>query len=480
MVAEVKTLRSESAEIDRMERIFQAQRAGFRKHPHPPATERIDHLQRLRPLLLRHMDAIAEAISRDFGHRSADETKLAEMITSLEGIKYYARNVRKWMKPEKRKVGAMQMPGSAWVEYQPVGVVGIIVPWNYPLYLAIGPLIGALAAGNRVMIKMSEYTPAMGELLQKMLAEVFEEDHVAVINGEVEVAQAFAGLPFDHMLFTGSTPVGKHIMRAAAENLTPVTLELGGKSPAIISRDFPMKDAVERMAFGKCFNAGQTCVAPDYVLVPKERRDEFVEAWKRQISELYPTIRDNPDYTSIINERQYDRLQACLKDAEEKGATIVAINPAGEDLGDSRKIPHTLILDATDEMRVCQEEIFGPLLPVRGYDTLDEALDYVNAGPRPLALYYFDWNNANCDYVLHHTHSGGVTLNDTIWHVGVDDLPFGGIGDSGMGHYHGYEGFLTFSKPKGVYRKGRVNATKNALPPYGGRALNLIYRLMLK
>jgi coniferyl-aldehyde dehydrogenase len=480
MVAEVSSLHGEQAEIERMQRIFEAQRAAFRRHPYPAAVERIDHIQRLKPALIRHLDAITAALNDDFGHRSEDETKLAEIVTSLEGIKYYANNVRRWMKPEKRKVGAAQFPGTAWVEYQPVGVVGIIVPWNYPIYLAIGPMLGALAAGNRVMIKMSEFTPRAGELLQKILGEIFEEDHVAVINGELQVAQAFSSLPFDHLLFTGSTQVGKHIMRAAAENLTPVTLELGGKSPAIIGRDFPLKDACERLAFGKCLNTGQTCVAPDYVLCPSERVEAFIHAWQSQISEMYPSIRDNPDYTSIINERQYKRLKDYLQDAEEKGARIIAINPADEDLSDSRKMPHTLVLNVTDDMRIANEEIFGPLLMVVPYDSLDDAINYVNDRPRPLALYYFDWNDERCQRVLHETHSGGVCLNDSVTQVGVDDLPFGGSGDSGMGHYHGYEGFLTFTKPKGVYKKGRMNPAKKVLPPFGGKMMDVMYKLLLK
>src|SRR5699024_4493362 len=268
----------------------------------------------------------------------ADETKIAEIITSLEGIKYYRKRIRKWMRPERRALGLMGAFGSASVLHQPLGVVGIIVPWNYPLYLAIGPLIAALAAGNRVMIKMSEFTPKTGLMLKEILGKIFPEDHVAVVNGEVDVAAAFSALPFDHLLFTGSTSVGKHIMRAAAENLTPVTLELGGKSPCIIGRDFPMKDAAERIALGKCLNSGQTCVAPDYILCPENRVDEFVAAWKAQITKLYPTVRDNPDFTSIINERQFQRLLGYLDDAREKGARIVEINPGNEDLTGSRKI----------------------------------------------------------------------------------------------------------------------------------------------
>lgn len=480
MVAEIKEFQTGQAHIERMKRIFDVQKTACRHHPFPSAEQRIEHIQRLKPMLLDNMDAWIAALNADFGNRAADETKLAELLTSVEGIKYHAKHLRKWMKPSKRKVGAAQWPGKVWVEYQPLGVVGIIVPWNYPLYLAIGPLLSALAAGNRVMIKMSESTPRTGALLEELIGQTFDEDQVAVINGEVEVGAAFSSLAFDHLLFTGSTSVGRYIMRAAAENLTPVTLELGGKSPCIIGQDFPMKDAAERIAFGKCLNSGQTCVAPDYILCPENRVDEFVTAWTAQISQLYPTLRDNPDYTSIINERQYQRLRGYLDDARDKGARIVEINPANEDLTGSRKIPHTLVLDVNDDMKIAADEIFGPLMLVVPYKTLDDALDYVNDRPRPLALYYFDWNSDNGEHVLRHTHAGGVCLNDTITQVGVDDIPFGGIGPSGMGHYHGPEGFLTFSKAKGVYKKGKMNATKHILPPYGRGMHKLIYKFMLK
>ena len=480
MVAEIKELQTEHAQIERMKRIFAAQKAAYRRQPYPTAEQRHEHIQQLKPMLLDNMDAWVEALNADFGNRSADETKLAEMLTSVEGIKYHAKHLRKWMKPSKRKVGAAQWPGKVWVEYQPLGVVGIIVPWNYPLYLAIGPMLAALAAGNRVMIKMSESTPRTGELLEELIGKTFAEDHVAVVNGEVDVAAAFSSLPFDHLLFTGSTTVGKHIMRAAAENLTPVTLELGGKSPCIIGQDFPMKDAAERIAFGKCLNSGQTCVAPDYILCPENRVQEFVDAWKAQVAQSYPTMLNNPDFTAIVNPRQYGRLQGYLKDAREKGADVIEINAANEDFTGSQKIPHTLVLNVTDDMQIAQDEIFGPLMIVVPYKNLDDAIDYVNERPRPLALYYFDWDQGNCDRVLKNTHSGGVCLNDTISHVGVDDIPFGGVGDSGMGAYHGPEGFLTFSQAKGIYKKGKFNATKFILPPYGRGMHKIIDKYFLK
>ena len=296
MVAEVKDLHSNNADVERMQQIFAAQKAAYRQHPYPSAEQRIELISRIKPLLLDNLDAWIEALNNDFTTRAADETKLAEMLITLEGLKYTTKKLRKWMKPQKRSVSALSWPGKTWVEYQPLGVVGIMVPWNYPIQLAVVPLITALAAGNRVMIKMSEATPRTGALLEKLIADTFPEEQVAVINGEVDVAQAFSSLPFDHLLFTGSTTVGRHIMRAAAANLTPVTLELGGKSPCIIGQDFPMKDAAERIAFGKCLNSGQTCVAPDYILCPENRVQEFVDAWKAQVAQSYPTMLNNPDY----------------------------------------------------------------------------------------------------------------------------------------------------------------------------------------
>jgi coniferyl-aldehyde dehydrogenase len=362
------------------------------------------------------------------------------------------------------------------VVYQPLGVVGVIVPWNYPLYLAVGPMVGALAAGNRVMLKLSESTPATGLLLKELLARIFPEDLVCVVLGEADVGVAFSRLPFDHLLFTGSTSVGKHVMRAAAENLTPVTLELGGKSPAIVSRDVPLKDAAERIAFGKTLNAGQTCVAPDYVLVPEDRVGAFVEAYRQAVKGFYPTLADNADYTAIINERQLARLNGYVSDATSKGALLIPLFEQGQ----GRRMPHSVLLNVSDEMTVMQDEIFGPLLPIVPYRDLEQAFAYINQRPRPLALYYFGYDKREQHRVLHETHSGGVCLNDTLLHVAQDDMPFGGIGPSGMGHYHGHEGFLTFSKAKGVLIKQRFNAARLIYPPYGRSIQKLIQKLFIR
>ncbi|MFC6297024.1 aldehyde dehydrogenase family protein [Pseudomonas sp. CCM 7893] len=475
MSANVAYLQDSQA-LDQLQDLFDAQRLAYAANPMPPAAQRQQWLKALRDLLSDERQVLIDAISSDFSHRSADETLFAELMPSLHGIHYASKHLKGWMKPSRRAVGIAFQPASAKVIYQPLGVVGVIVPWNYPLYLAIGPLVGALAAGNRVMLKLSESTPATGQLLKALLAKIFPEDLVCVVLGEAEVGMAFSKLRFDHLLFTGATSVGKHVMRAAAENLTPVTLELGGKSPAIVSADVPLKDAAERIAFGKALNAGQTCVAPDYVLVPEDRVDGFVEAYSKAVRGFYPTLSDNPDYTAIINERQLARLNGYIKDATDKGATLVPLY----DQSQARRMAHSLLLNVSDEMTVMQDEIFGPVLPIVPYRGLDQAFAYINQRPRPLALYYFGYNKAEQHRVLHETHSGGVCLNDTLLHVAQDDMPFGGIGPSGMGHYHGHEGFLTFSKAKGVLVKQRLNAAKLIYPPYGKSIQKLIQKLFVR
>lgn len=475
MSANVAYLQDSQA-LDQLQSLFDTQRRAYTANPMPPAAQRQQWLKALRDLLSDERQALINAISQDFSHRSADETLFAELMPSLHGIHYASKHLKGWMKPSRRAVGIAFQPASAKVIYQPLGVIGVIVPWNYPLYLAIGPLVGALAAGNRVMLKLSESTPATGELLKALLAKIFPEDLVCVVLGEAEVGMAFSKLPFDHLLFTGATSIGKHVMRAAAEHLTPVTLELGGKSPAIVSADVPLKDAAERIAFGKALNAGQTCVAPDYVLVPEDRVDAFVEAYTQAVRGFYPTLIDNPDYTAIINERQLARLNAYVKDATDKGATLIPLY----DQGQARRMAHSLLLNVSDDMTVMQDEIFGPVLPIVPYRGIDQAFAYINQRPRPLALYYFGYNKGEQDRVLHETHSGGVCLNDTLLHVAQDDMPFGGIGPSGMGHYHGHEGFLTFSKAKGVLVKQRLNAAKLIYPPYGKSIQKLIQKLFVR
>nr|WP_288355280.1 coniferyl aldehyde dehydrogenase [uncultured Pseudomonas sp.] len=462
--------------IAELQQCFQAQREAFMANPMPSADQRIAWLDSLKARLLADQDALIRCISEDFGNRSADETLLAEMLPTVQGIRYTRKRLRRWMKASRRHVGLAFMPASAQVIYQPLGVVGIIVPWNYPLFLAIAPLVGALAAGNRVMLKLSEATPQTSQHLKELLASIFPEDLVSVALGKAEIGMAFAKLPFDHLLFTGATSIGRHVMRAAADNLTPVTLELGGKSPAIISADVPLEHAAERIAFGKTLNAGQTCVAPDYVLVPRQRVNGFVDAYRRVMQRFYPQIEGNPDYTSIINTRQQQRLQGYLDDARHKGAEVIALTAEATE----RRMPQTLLLNVDDSMLVMQDEIFGPLLPVVPYDRLDDALAYIAARPRPLAIYYFGYDRGEQQHVLHHSHSGGVCLNDTLMHVAQDDMPFGGIGASGMGHYHGHEGFLTFSKAKGVLIKQRLNLARLIYPPYGKALQKLVYKLFIR
>lgn len=452
-----------------MEYLLATQKKAFLASPMPEAKQRIRNLDKLQNALLDHKQQLIQAVSQDFSNRSEAETLLAEFYATLHGIAYNRKKLKKWMKPQRRSVPTTLMPASVKVVYQPLGVIGIVVPWNFPVFLGLSPLIGALAAGNRAIIKTSEFAPATSQVMKQLLAAAFDESEVAVVEGGVETSIAFTQLPFDHLVFTGATEVGKQVMAAAAKNLTPVTLELGGKSPVIIHDEFPIEEAANRIAFGKAINCGQVCVSPDYILVPQSKVDGFIHEMSRVLSERYPTIRDNNDYTAIINDRQHQRLQSYLEDAEQKGATLITVNPAEESFEGTRKMPFTLVKNATDDMLILQEELFGPILPVIAYNTLDEAIHYVNARPRPLALYYFDWNKQRAENVLTHTHSGGVCINDTMNHVMADDIPFGGVGPSGMGHYHGYEGFLNFSKAKGVIRKGRFDSASLVAPPWNNR-----------
>lgn len=466
----------QSTSVSELAKLLSLQQQAFIQQPLPSAAQRKVWLQKLRGLLLQEKSAIAAAISADFSHRSVDETYLAEVLPSLEAIDYACKHIKGWMKPSRRSVSLAFQPASTQVVYQPLGVVGVLVPWNYPLFLSLGPLIGALAAGNRVMIKMSEHTPRTAQLLKELLAKVFAEDLVALVQGEAEVAIAFSQLAFDHLLFTGSTQVGRQVMQAAAQNLTPVTLELGGKSPTIISEEAPIQETAQRIAFGKTVNAGQTCVAPDYLLVHESRLDELVQALSQAVREFYPSLADNPDYTAIINQRQVKRLQAYITDAQVLGAEVIQLPSEAQE----RRLPLTLLLKVTDAMQVMQEEIFGPILPIITYKAFDEALSYVRQRPKPLAVYYFGYNKVEQQQVLQTLHAGGVCLNDTLLHVAQQDLPFGGVGASGMGHYHGYEGFLTFSHAKAVFSKSRFNATKFIYPPYGGWLQKLIFRFFLR
>jgi coniferyl-aldehyde dehydrogenase len=366
------------------------------------------------------------------------------------------------------------LPGRAEIRWQPLGVIGIVSPWNYPVQLAFAPLAGALAAGNRALLKPSELVPATSALLADAVRETFDPEHVHVVVGGPEMGEAFTRLPFDHLVFTGSTRVGKLVMRAAAENLVPVTLELGGKSPAIVLDDANLADAARSIASGKLYNAGQTCIAPDYALVPEGKLDAFVRELSTAVAGMYPTLRDNPDYTSVVNDRHRARLVGYVDEARQAGVRVVELNPKGESFDGSRKLPPTVLVEPGDDLAVMQEEIFGPLLPIRTYGSTDDAIRFVNDRPRPLALYVFGRGNAGIERVLDRTVAGGVTVNDVLLHIAQDDLPFGGVGPSGMGHYHGREGFEAFSKKKPVFHQARVNASGLLRPPYGA----LVRRMM--
>jgi coniferyl-aldehyde dehydrogenase len=447
--------------------LLSAQRAAALRSGAPGVTQRRDDLLRLKEALLRCRDELAHCVAQDFGHRARFETLLLELVPVVHGIEYLRRNLRKWMRPERRHVALHFMPGRAEVYYQPLGVVGIISPWNYPLTLALTPLATALAAGNRAMLKPSELTPATSALLGRILGEIFPPEQVAVVTGDASVGAAFSALPFDHLIFTGSTRVGRLVMRSASEHLVPVTLELGGKSPAIIEPGLSLAGPAGSIAFGKLVNAGQTCIAPDYALVHADDLDRFVTLYTEAVRNLYPGGAADPAYASIINAANFQRLTGLLEDARSRGARVVDIVPAGAEAQRANTLPPSVVLDTTPEMAISQSEIFGPILPVIPYRRLDEALAYVNARPRPLALYLFARDRQTQRRVLERTTSGNVTVNDTLLHFAQDDLPFGGVGQSGMGAYHGREGFLALSHAKGVFEQSPLNPAQLLRPPYG-------------
>ncbi len=433
----------------------------------PDYRQRTDDLARLRGAFKRRLDDFAAAMSADFGRRSRHESLLSDGMTVLHDIDFIRARLGKWMRSKRAAADWLFWPARTEVRYQPLGVVGIIAPWNYPVNLALIPLAAAIAAGNHVMLKPSEHTPRTSEMLRTLLAEVFPDDRVATVLGGPEVAAQFAALPLDHLFFTGSTMVGRKVMAAAAENLTPVTLELGGKSPAIIAPGYPIATAVDRIAAGKFLNAGQTCIAPDYVLLPKASIPAFVAEMKKYISQHYPDLAANPDYSSIVNEAQYRRLAGYVDEARSAGAEVIEL---AQGAADKRVLAPTLILNADERLRVMQDEIFGPVLPIVAVESVDAAIAYVNERPRPLALYHFDNDVARTEKVLEHTIAGGVAVNETVLHFAQSKLPFGGIGPSGMGHYHGEEGFLTFSKQKPVLYQARFSSMAVMRPPYRGLA----------
>ncbi|MDR3469533.1 MAG: coniferyl aldehyde dehydrogenase [Xanthobacteraceae bacterium] len=454
--------------------LLNRQRTAQLREGTPSAAVRIDRLNRCIALLVDFRSEIEAALNEDFGARSSHATAFTDVAGSIGPLKHARDHVARWMRTERRSTTPRILGlfgAKAEIRHQPKGVVGVISPWNFPVNLTFSPLAGVLAAGNRAMIKPSEVTPATSELMKKMFASAFDEEEIAVVTGGPDVGQAFSGLAFDHIIFTGATSIGRHVMKAAAENLVPITLELGGKSPVVIGRSADLTTAAARIMSGKTLNAGQICLAPDYVLAPSDQIGGFVAAAKSAVGHMFPTIRDNPDYTAVVADRHYARLTGYLDDARAKGAEIVEINPAGEDLRQQphRRIAPTLILNPTDDMKVMQEEIFGPLLPVKAYQKVEEAIDYINSHDRPLGLYYFGADKDERDRVLDKTTSGGVSVNDVVMHVAQEELPFGGIGPAGMGAYHGYDGFREFSHRKSVFHqmKKDIGPLRMLRPPYG-------------
>lgn len=444
------------------------QRHAFVENSAPERKARKASLVKLRAAVLSYRDALEAAASEDFGYRSRHETAMLELAVIIQSIDYLSRNLRRFMKPERRHVGMVYRSGSAHVEYQPLGVVGIMAPWNYPISLTLVPLATALASGNRAMLKPSELTPRTSEVIRQLIADTFSEDEVGVVLGGPEVGAAFSQLPFDHLFFTGSTQVGRKVMAAASANLVPVTLELGGKSPVIVAPGQVKPHQVDNIVFGKLSNGGQTCVAPDYALVHEDDLDAFIDQYNASVSKFYPQGPTSPDYTSIVSDRHYQRLTGLLADAEKQGARVIAAgNHPLSASSRVRTLAPTLVVGADDNSAIMQEEIFGPILPIRTYRDLDEVIGYINARPRPLALYYFGDRDQACERVLQRTTSGNVGINNTILHVAQDDLPFGGVGPSGMGAYHGIEGFRAMSHAKGVFVLGRWNLPSLARAPFG-------------
>jgi coniferyl-aldehyde dehydrogenase len=473
---------SVAATVERLSDVRARQRAAFDAELPVSAAARRDRLKRCMSMMKAHGEDFAAAMSEDFGHRSRAQSMLTDIAASIAPARQALKHLDRWMQPEKRSV---QFPlgllgAKARVEFQPKGVVGVISPWNFPVQLTMAPLAGIFAAGNRAMVKSSEFTPVTAALFESVAPNFFAEDELAFFSGGPEVGQAFAKLPFDHLIFTGATGIGKHILHAAADNLTPVTLELGGKSPVIIGGSADMKRAAERIAIGKMMNAGQICLAPDYLMVPSDREDELIGEITKAVSVMYPTLLTNDDYTSVVNARHRDRLRGYLDDARAKGGEVIEINPANEDFAASNgnKMPLYLVRNPTDDMTVMQEEIFGPILPIKSVASTDEAIGYVNAHDRPLGLYYFGTDAAEERRVMERTISGGVTVNDVIFHVSMEDLPFGGVGPSGMGSYHGQDGFKTFSHAKSIYSQPRIDVAKLAglKPPYGASTRKTVAR----
>lgn len=461
--------------VNELESWFDALKHAYQQDPMPSFSQRKQRLLALKKQLSRYQDVLAQAMSDDFAGRSVTESKMADVLAPILDINHVVRHLKGWMKPRRRATELMFKGNKLELRYQPKGVVGIICPWNFPIYLSVGPLITALAAGNRCMIKMPPNCPKTSQILRQMLSEIFPQDLVCVVDGTHPQAMQISHLPFNHLVFTGSPASGRVIMANAAANLTPVTLELGGKSPAIVLDDFDITQAAQRIAHGKGFNAGQICIAPDYAFVPQAKMAAFVAALKQAHSKMYRQLSGNQDYTSLVDEAQYQRFHQLLEDAREKGAEITQCL----EYGDGRQTPLYVVTQLTPQMRICQEEIFGPLLPVHGYQDVQEVVDYINQRPRPLACYLFSHDEAQREQILAQTHSGGVTINDWGWHVMNHSVPFGGIGNSGIGNYHGEEGFRELSHARSVLLMRDWFPISLFYPPYGRLIQKLVLRLFV-
>lgn len=478
----LQTMENSSEETDQfgLNSILKLQHEAFRKEPYPSYKVRKDRLKRLSSLVADNQKQIADAIKSDFVCRSEHESRLIEVLASLQSIQYASHKLKKWMSKRHRGTAKWFLPGSNYIMPQPLGVVGVMAPWNYPVNLAVAPAATAIAAGNRVMLRMSEYTPATTNLFDELVKTQFDADEMTVFGGEADLAQSFSSLPFDHLLFTGSTSVGRSVMAAAAKNLTPVTLELGGKSPVIIAEDYPIEEAAQRVGWGKAFNAGQTCIAPDYAFVPAAKLDSFISAFQKFFIKRYGN-KDSEFYTSIVNERFHKRLTNLVEDAKSKGAVVHRLEQSETVAPDGQnKFLPCVIVDPPEDALVSQEEIFGPILVVKTYSKLDDVLNYINDGERPLALYPFVKSSNVLNKIMRHTHSGGVAINDVMIHFLQEDLPFGGVGASGFGKYHGPEGFETFSNMKPVFKQrgiGGFTGVKTLYPPYGSLT-NFMIRIM--
>jgi coniferyl-aldehyde dehydrogenase len=469
------------AEISaQFEHTFTLQQAAWKRNRNPGLEERRADLRKLHRMLVDHQDELVAAVNSDYGCRSSFETRLTEILQAMDAALDAIKRLKRWMKPRKRHVSFTQYPlARAWTFPQPVGVVGIVVPWNFPIAMVFQPLICAFAAGNRVMVKMSENSNRLAEVLMRIALRYFDEDKLAFFEDRNGSGPAFTRLPFDHLFFTGSAQTGRAVMANAARNLTPVTLELGGKSPCVIAPDYPLRTAAERIMWVKMLNAGQICTNVDYLFVPEGRVDEFVREAQRIASARYPDI-TNGDYTAIIDARNYERIRSTMADAIAKGARVVNLCPGQNGDPERRIMPPHAVLDVSDDMEIMQREIFGPLLPIRTYRSEAEVIEYIGNRPHPLALYVYSNSRHLQDYYLNHTLSGGVTINDGLLHAGIHDLPFGGTGESGMGHYHGLEGFLTFSKLRPVFRQSPWRSLDMLMPPYAGRASKILAMMMRK